>query len=179
MGNSFDEKAAVWDENPRRIELVEKVWILIKDQINFQNIEKVLDYGCGTGLLGYKIVDQVGFITFCDTSAGMLKQVKKKQEYFDYRNVEILQSDFTADKLPAQKYDLILSMMALHHVTNIPLLLKNFNELLNTGGLFCWIDIDKEDGSFHDDNTRHRAHPKTRRIALIPMPPGRTMGHLA
>lgn len=26
MVNSFDDKAATWDENPRRIKLVENIW---------------------------------------------------------------------------------------------------------------------------------------------------------
>ena len=153
MGNSFDDKAATWDENPGRIALVEKVWEVIKKQIPLGTIQKVLDYGCGTGLLGYKTINNVDLVTFCDTSKGMLEQVERKKEYYNYNNVEILQSDFTSDKIPQKKYDLILSMLVLHHVENIPLLLEKFKEILTKGGLFCWIDLDQEDGSFHTDST--------------------------
>lgn len=153
MGNSFDERAAVWDENPQRLVLVENIWNLIKEQINFQTINKVLDYGCGTGLLGYKTIKLVDFITLCDTSTGMLEQAQKKKDFYGYQNVEIVQADFTTDALPKHKYDLILSMMVLHHVSDITLLLNKFNELLNLEGQFCWIDLDIEDGSFHDDNS--------------------------
>ena len=153
MGNSFDEKAASWDDNPQRIELVEKVWSLLKNQLKLSAEKKMLDYGCGTGLLGYKAIEQVHSVTFCDTSGGMLDQVKKKRDYYNHQNVAILHSDFTTDKLPAQTYDLIVSMLVLHHVNEIKLLLNKFNKLLNLKGIFCWIDLDKEDGTFHSDNT--------------------------
>lgn len=55
MGNSFDNRAATWDENPSRIELVENVSKLINSKINLQKTDEILDYGCGTGLLGYSL----------------------------------------------------------------------------------------------------------------------------
>lgn len=153
MGNNFDEKAATWDENPRRIELIEKVWNVIDKQLTLSKDTKVLDYGCGTGLLGYKFIDRVGQVTFCDTSQGMLEQVEKKRDFYGYENVKTLFSDFVVDDVLAKQFDLIVSMLVLHHVEDLDLLLKKLAHSLNDGGLFCWIDLDEEDGSFHSDNT--------------------------
>ncbi|MFA9391603.1 MAG: class I SAM-dependent methyltransferase [Prolixibacteraceae bacterium] len=153
MRNTFDERAASWDENPRRLKLVENVWEVLKKQLKLSGIKNVLDYGCGTGLLGYKLIDQVKSITFCDTSQAMLEQVEKKREYYGYQNVNTLCSDFSQNPVRDEKYDLILSMLVLHHVENLDSVLSNFKELLSDDGQFCWIDIDLEDGSFHDDNT--------------------------
>jgi len=152
-GNSFDEKAATWDDNPNRIKLVEQVWDHIKSLVDFSTIDKVLDYGSGTGLLGYKAIKLAKEVTFCDNSAGMLEQVIKKSKFYGYQNVKIIQSDFIVDDLPDERFDLILSMLVLHHVENIDLLLSIFHKLLKPGGMFCWIDLDKEDGTFHSDNT--------------------------
>lgn len=152
-GNSFDEKAASWDDNPNRIKLVEQVWEQIKSSLDFSNIDKVLDYGSGTGLLGYKAIKLVKEVSFCDNSAGMLEQVKKKSKFYGYQNVKIIHSDFLVDDLPDARFDLILSMLVLHHVENIDLLLSKFHKLLNPGGMFCWIDLDKEDGTFHSNNS--------------------------
>jgi ubiquinone/menaquinone biosynthesis C-methylase UbiE len=152
-GNSFDEKAASWDENPNRTKLVEQVWELIKRTLDFNTIDKVLDYGSGTGLLGYKAVKTSKEVCFCDNSSGMLEQVQKKSDFYGYQNVKIIKTDFITDDLPDERYDLILSMLVLHHVENINLLLSKFNQILNPGGMFCWIDLDQEDGTFHSDNT--------------------------
>ena len=153
MVNSFDEKATNWDENPRRIKLVEELWGFIQNKIDFSIIHSVLDYGCGTGLLGYKTIDFVETITFCDSSPGMLDMVKKKQQCFGYKNVNVLNADFTNENIPKEGFDLILSMLVLHHIADIDKITNQFYKALNKGGLFCWIDLDEEDGTFHADNT--------------------------
>jgi len=163
MGNTFDERAATWDENPRRIKLIENVWEVLEQQLDFNAIQTVLDYGCGTGLLGYKMAERVNQITFCDTSKPMLEQVEKKRKFYGYENVKTLCSDFTKDVLPKEKYNLILSMLVLHHVKDIQKIIASFSQLLNPSGLFCWIDLDEEDGSFHlhDGSIPHHGFGKT------------------
>lgn len=128
-----------------------------------------MDYGCGTGLLGFKMVDKVDRMTFCDTSKPMLEQVEKKREYYGYKNVKTLCSDFTRNELPREKYDLILSMLVLHHVDEVQKIIASFSKLLNPGGLFCWIDLDEEDGSFHlhDESIPHHGFSKTNLENLI------------
>lgn len=154
MGNSFNERAATWDDNPRRIKLVDEVASLLNQKINFDKICRIVDYGCGTGLLGYKFIDSANEVLFCDTSEGMLEQVKRKQQFYGYTNVKTLLTDFSTDELPGGNADLIFSMLVLHHVADLKTLVEKFACFLNTGGLFCWIDLDKEDGSFHGfDNT--------------------------
>ncbi len=149
MGNSFDERAATWDENPRRIKMVEQVSELLFKKIDFKKTDRAIDYGCGTGLLGYKFVDHVKEVLFCDTSEKMLEQVQLKKAYYGYSNVQTLMADFTTSALPEGKVNLIFSMLVLHHVKEIEELTKNFAKLLEPEGYFCWIDLDQEDGSFH------------------------------
>jgi predicted TPR repeat methyltransferase len=152
MGISFDHKAATWDDKPLRIKLVEKVWFEIKSKIKFGAIDKVLDYGCGTGLLGYKLIDRVNEVTFCDASASMLLQVEKKRDFYGYQNVKTLHSDFINDAIPDTGYDLILSMLVMHHVKTIDVLFSKFHTALAPSGLYCFIDLEEEDGSFHQDD---------------------------
>jgi len=152
MENSFDVHAANWDDKPGRIELVKKVTDTILSEIEFKKGDKILDYGCGTGLLGYNFVEKVGHVTFCDSSEGMLNQVQKKKEFFDYKNISIVKAALLKDNIN-ETYDYIFSMLVLHHVEDIKGLLQNFHYHLSKEGVFCWIDLDKEDGSFHGDNT--------------------------
>ena len=168
MGNSFDNRAATWDENPRRIKLVENVSNVILSKIDFQKTDEILDYGCGTGLLGYSLIDKVGSVIFCDSSTGMLEQVEKKRNYYDYKNVKLLNADFSQLEKIEQSYNFIFSMLVMHHVADLKLLLSKFNEALKDGGSFCWIDLDKEDGSFHNDDTiPHLGFEKEATIKLL------------
>jgi predicted TPR repeat methyltransferase len=168
MENSFDTKAATWDDNPRRIQLVEKVEAALRAQITFSQSMHLLDYGCGTGLLGFKYVNDVNQVTFCDTSSGMLEQVKQKIAYYGTSNARILQSDFSNPDELSATYDIITSMLVLHHVEKLEDLLLNFHRSLHSEGLFCWIDLDKEDGSFHNDaSIPHLGFDKDEMIALL------------
>ncbi|MGF7138199.1 class I SAM-dependent DNA methyltransferase [Roseimarinus sediminis] len=158
MGNSFDSKAAGWDDNPKRIKLVDKVWEVLDRQIDFSGIKSAMDYGCGTGLLGFKFIDKVSSLTFCDTSEGMLAQVEKKSAYYGTKNARLLKADLSTAPLPADRFDLIASMLVLHHVEHPGELLARFHQMLNDDGLFCWIDLEEEDGSFHTDSEEIHHH---------------------
>lgn len=159
--NIFDQKAATWDDNPRRIKMVNKVVSLLNNHINVSNDSKILDYGCGTGLLGMQFINDAKEITFCDSSKGMLEQVAKKLDYYQYKNGNLLHADFNdLDEIQVNT-DFVLSMLVLHHVPEISQLIGKFNKSLQAGGKFIWIDLDKEDGSFHeDDNIPHLGFSK-------------------
>lgn len=163
MGNSFDNKAAGWDDNPRRIKLVEKVWKVLDRQIDFSGINTAMDYGCGTGLLGYKFIDKVSSLTFCDTSEGMLAQVEKKSAYYGTKNARLLKADLSTGQLPSDRFDFIVSMLVLHHVKHPGELSGRFHQLLNKDGLFCWIDLVEEDGSFHTESEDIHHHGFSRK----------------
>jgi predicted TPR repeat methyltransferase len=150
--NIFDHKAKTWDDNPVRKQLVDKVWNVMTSQVDFSKVSRALDYGCGTGLMGYKAIEDVDVMTFCDTSDGMLEQVKQKKEFYGVENAEILKANFLTDSLPEEPYDLVISMLVLHHVDRLDEIIANFNKALNRGGYFCWIDLEIEDGTFHGNN---------------------------
>lgn len=151
-GNSFDDKAATWDVNPDRHKLMSDVWSVIEKNLSLAASHTVLDYGSGTGLMGYRFINKVKAVTFCDTSEGMLNEVAKKRDAYGYRNVKLLNSDFVNDPLPDEKFDLLVSMLVLHHIEKLDVLLAKFNQVLRSGGHFCWIDLDEEDGDFHSNN---------------------------
>ena len=53
-------------------------------------------------------------------------------------------------------------MKVLHHVENVPKLLKNFNKKLKPGGWLCSIDLEKEDGSYHHhEGVPHKGFERT------------------
>jgi 2-polyprenyl-3-methyl-5-hydroxy-6-metoxy-1,4-benzoquinol methylase len=66
-------------------------------------------------------------------------------------NMTPLRLDLTADPLPASRFDVIFSLMALHHIPDTEGILRQFHAILNPGGWLAVSDLDAEDGSFHTD----------------------------
>ena len=52
----------------------------------------------------------------------------------------------------SEKFDLIVSSMAFHHLNYPGKVLNKLKNNLNSGGKIIVVDLDKEDGTFHPDN---------------------------
>lgn len=145
----FDSKARQWNDNPVFRERGLKIADAIRRAVPLHRRMNALDYGCGTGLLSFPLKDELGTILMADSSGGMLEVVNEKIATQGVRNMTTLQLDLLADPAPAQRFDLIVTAMTLHHVPDTDRILSIFHELLNPGGYLCIADLDKEDGSFH------------------------------
>jgi len=149
--NRFDASAATWDEQPRRVKLARGVADEIASQIHLSRDMDVLDFGCGTGLLTLALQPLVRSVTGADTSAGMLDVLRGKVHGSGLTNVKTVLLDPHATLSLDTSFHLVVSSMALHHVANLPALLKRFHEQLHASGLVALADQDREDGSFHED----------------------------
>ena len=76
--NEFDERAATWDDDPAKWRRAEDVAAAIRRRVELTPATAVLDYGCGTGLLGFALRHDVGTIDLADSSQGMLDAVAAK-----------------------------------------------------------------------------------------------------
>ena len=145
----FDQEAATWDDNPRRVRLAREVAQAIARRIPLSGHLKVLDFGCGTGLLTLQLRPQVGSITGADTSPGMLEVLHRKLDAFGLAGVDTLLLAPDGGQVLEGSFDLIVSCMALHHVEDLPALFSRFHAHLASGGRLALADLDAEDGSFH------------------------------
>ena len=145
----FDAKAKDWDTNPLRIERARAVAGAIKTAIALAPHMTALEYGCGTGLLSFALQPDLAHITLADSSTGMLAVLKEKIAASGVQNMTPIQLDLVTDPLPQAKYNLIYTLMVLHHVLDTDKLLRDFYRLMNTPGYLCIADLEKEDGSFH------------------------------
>ncbi len=154
MQERFEAAAATWDENPVRVAMISAVAAAVGDAVPLSPALTALDFGCGTGLLTVALAPYVGRIVGVDTSPAMLEKLGEKIAALALVNVSTLAVDLTADPPPpALRADLIVSAMALHHIADIPALLRTLAGLLAPGGYFALADLDSEDGSFHPDPT--------------------------
>ena len=149
--NRFDQAAATWDEQPRRVRLARAVADEIARQIHLSHDMNVLDFGCGTGLLTLALQPLVRSVTGADASSGMLDVLRQKVQAQGFANVETILLDPEVPLSLDARFHLIVSSMALHHVANLAPLFSRFHKQLEPGGRVALADLDREDGSFHED----------------------------
>ncbi len=154
---SFDKKAKDWDDN-RRIQRSKVIAEKIIDYVNLQETFSGLEFGCGTGLISLNLYDKLGKITCIDTSSGMIKQLEDKVAEHNLDKITVTQLNINDDHDLKSEYDIIYSSMSLHHVTSLEETLQNFYDLLQDGGQLCIVDLDKEDGSFHSQESNFLGH---------------------
>lgn len=147
--NDFDAMARDWDADPAKVERALRVAEAIRAQVGPLAGMKALDYGCGTGLLGFALQAEVAHLTLADTSEGMLRVLDEKIAASGAAHLASLKLDLASGPLPETRYDLVCTLMALHHVPDTEGILKRFHALLSSGGVLCIADLDQEDGSFH------------------------------
>lgn len=150
---NFDERAKDWDSDPDKVERARAVAESIRSAIPLSREMKVLEYGCGTGLLSFALQSDLGQITLADTSQGMLDVLNQKIASAGVTNMHPLRLDLTSDPLPVERYDLTYSLMTLHHIHDVRKMIIKFHDLLMPKGYLLVADLDKEDGSFHTDGS--------------------------
>lgn len=151
--NRFDERAATWDDDPAHLERARVVAAAIRDAVPLDSSVRLLEYGAGTGLVSQALSDAVGPITVADTSAGMRKVMEDKVAAGVITDGRVWDLDLAAAALPEseERFDLIITVMALHHLSQVDPVLSNFATLLVQGAHLAIVDLDEEDGTFHGD----------------------------
>ena len=148
-GHSFDERAATWDD-PVKIEQSTIVAECIRRAVQLDASMRMLEYGAGTGLLTQALRRDVGPVTLADTSAGMRDVMAGKVASGDIAGARIWDVDLASQSAPdGEEFDLIVTVLALHHITELDRVLASFAGLLVEGGHLCVVDLEAEDGSFH------------------------------
>jgi tRNA (cmo5U34)-methyltransferase len=147
--NEFDEKARDWDKNKMHTERSIAVASKLKQVIPFRPGMKGLEFGSGTGLLSYYLTDQLSELTLVDTSKEMLKLAEEKLAGSKALVVTTFLLDLEYEDYSGEAVDILYSQMALHHVKEIPAIIRKFAGILKPGGFLAIADLYPEDGSFH------------------------------
>jgi ubiquinone/menaquinone biosynthesis C-methylase UbiE len=147
--SDFDARAATWDDDPAKVERAQAVADAIQRSVALTGAMHAMEYGCGTGLLSFMLRPRLGQITLADVSDGMLAVAADKIAAANDGAMRTVKLDLLVDPMPAERYDMICSLMTLHHVPDTDAILRRFHAALETNGLLCIADLDAEDGSFH------------------------------
>jgi cyclopropane fatty-acyl-phospholipid synthase-like methyltransferase len=147
----FAHKADPYDKDSNRVTNVDNIAKAIISRIRLDENMHLIDFGSGTGLLLERIAPFVKKITAVDISKSMNDQLEKKRDSI-LCDINILSIDLQSTDI-ADKFDGVISSMTMHHVKDIDAMFVKFYSLLNEGGSIAIADLDKEDGSFHKEDT--------------------------
>jgi ubiquinone/menaquinone biosynthesis C-methylase UbiE len=153
--NEFDLKAAEWDKNQMHRERAEAVATAIVSQIPLSRSMTAMEFGAGTGLLSFMLRDKLGSVTLIDSSEGMVKVLREKLS--DMPGMKVVKADLENEDYPDEAFDLIYSLMVLHHINDVEKIVMKFSSMQRAGGYLAIADLCSEDGSFHGHGfTGHR-----------------------
>ena len=148
MSNDFfQHKAAVYEQDERRVANVHTIADAIMARIALRPDMQLMDFGSGTGLLLGQIAPHVAKITAVDISKSMNQQLRDKKDSLACE-VEVLEMDLCTTDLD-RTFDGIISSITMHHVEDVPAMFEKFRTLLTPGGFIAIADLETEDGSFH------------------------------
>jgi len=145
----FDARAETWDDDQAKVERARAVADEIVARVPLSRTMRALEYGCGTGLLSFMLRERLGDITLADVSEGMLAVAARKIEAAGDASMRAVKLDFFADPVPPKAFDVIYSLMTLHHIPDTDAIFERFHAVLARPGYLCIADLDSEDGSFH------------------------------
>ena len=131
--------------NPIRIEYIldeiSKHFKLNKSKNLFLNNLKILDIGCGGGLISEPMARLGGNVTGIDASE---KNIKIASLHSNENNLKITYLNKSPEQLDEkEKFDIILNLEVVEHVDNLDLYLSSCNNLLKKNGLMFTATINR------------------------------------
>lgn len=157
--NKFDKllhdkiHAKMLEQNPENI--LDNPRLLILEELKtFINIHGVIaDLGCGSGYFGIGTAKMFNNITRVDcieaSKTATENVIPRNISYFNLsERVKVINGSF--DTLPTNEYDIIFTMGALHHSTNLDLTLKSIFHALKPEGILV-----AQEPAMPDTTTHH------------------------
>ncbi len=146
---SFDQYALQWDSE-RRIQRAKCIAEEMTKKFKQKTYKKALEFGCGTALVGFNLKDRFENLLLIDSSAGMVEIANHKIINSEASHVHAIQMDLLDEKIE-ENFQMIFSSMVFHHINDTDKILSKLYAILEPEGEICIVDIDEEDGHFHDD----------------------------
>ena len=132
--NEIDEAAlpAYAHKNP----LIDDIfWRRVKIAYDYaiaNRSQRVLDFGCGTGLLSYALAAAGKDVVAIDLNLGPLRLVRDKVRFPD--SIAFIEGDVLTQALEGPQFDLIVALDVLEHISDLGPYISKFSSLLNPNG---------------------------------------------
>jgi len=154
--NWFDRWSNEYDQSLGKMDFHRELLDLIVNTSGVSDKAKVLDMGCGTGLLSLKFLQKADCsITGIDNSREMLVIFKDKIIRLGLENkVHARLMDIEKVRFKKSSFDFAASSVVLHHLKNKLAPLKKIYRFLKPGGVFMIGEIDMDTEGSHTDINR-------------------------
>jgi len=131
--------------NPIRIEyitqMIKKYFKISDKKINPLNELKILDIGCGGGLISEPMARLGANVTGIDASE---KNIKIAQIHSEENNLKINYINSSPERLKEkEKFDIILNLEIIEHVEDVNLYIDSCSKLLKKGGLMFTATLNR------------------------------------
>jgi len=149
MTDSWDSAADGWDDNADVRHYSEMAFAAWQDRLSDSTPDlaqgRVLDFGCGTGLLAEKFAPLCRQVVAIDPSAAMIDVLKAKIAGRDIENITALPITVDADNAAAEPalaepFDLIVASSVCSFLADYEATLQTLTTLLKPGGVFVQWD---------------------------------------
>lgn len=166
MDESWDDAAAGWDDDPGPRAYAAAAEASLRSELAERGVDlagaTVCDFGCGTGLLTERLVDDALSIDAVDVSQAMLDAVDRKVTERAWSNVR------TARDIPPtrESHDLVACSSVCAFLDDYPGTAMRLASLLRPGGVFVQWDWEG-DGADDHGLTRHEIRAALEGAGLV------------
>jgi len=152
----FQDWANEYDNTLGKVTRHHKLLDLVVKVSGIKRNARILDIGCGTGLLSLKFLNKTDCtITAIDSSSEMLRIFQEKIDKFNLtEKIHCAQQSAEDMDFNPGQFDIIASTVALHHVKFKEPVITKVYEYLKDGGRFVIGEIDMDTTGRLDDPRR-------------------------
>lgn len=144
----YNEAGQRWDRDVNRVYRTQKVARALLAALQPAGTERALEVGAGTGVATMIVAPRFKEVTALDPMPGMLGILREKLARRPQTPVRIVQGR-APEQIPGDTYDVVYSVLLMHHIADVPALLQGIAPHVKAGGRIAIADLDTEDGSFH------------------------------
>ena len=134
---------------------------------HFSGTEKVIDVGCGPGLVSHYLSQFVGEVVGIDLTPAMVDLANETALKSKISNASFMQGNMSLLPFPAQHFDAAVTRYTFHHLENPQIAFSEMVRVTRSGGKVIVVDVSPEESKRSSYDTFERLRDPSHTSALI------------